>query len=310
MPDEQIAGTEVQDDAEFDAAFAESAKLSDEVTGNDPGEVGASTGEEEGQAFQESFTDAAVNSAAERGDTADVDLAKRLEEIQADNERLKQSDRSQRGRVKALTKKLEEQRAAIAPPAAAKEEGEAADTSDAEWDEFRTEFPEMAAIVDGRLKKVAKDVSSVSDKVQRVSDTQNTMVEAEIIAYKETQFEELKRKHSDFEQIKESAEFAKFKAEAPAEIQAKIKSKHAEDAIAVLDSFKSSSGWKGPRQTPGKSEVEKINERRAATLRQSTGISSKPVGHSARQDTGSDDDFDAAFAESASKKEKERSKRF
>lgn len=310
MPDEQVAGTEVQDDAEFDAAFAESAKLSDEVTGNDPGDVGASTGEEEGQAFQESFTDAAVHSAAERGDTSDVDLAKKLEEIQADNERLKQSDRSQRGRVAALTKKLEAQRAAIVPPAAAKEEGEAADTSDAEWNEFKTEFPEMAAIVDGRLKKVAKDVSSVSDKVQRVSDTQNTMVEAEIIAYKETQFEELKRKHSDFEQIKESAEFAKFRTEAPPEIQAKIKSKHAEDAIAVLDSFKESSGWKGPRKTPGKSEVEKINERRAATLRQSTGISSKPVGHSARQDTGADDDFDAAFAESASKKEKERSKRF
>jgi len=310
MPDEQVVTAEM-DDAEFDAAFAESAKISEEEAGQDPGEVGAQeAGEDDGQAFQESFTDAAVNSAASKGETGDVDLSKRLEEIQADNERLKQSERSQRGRVKALTKKLEEQRAASVPLADQQGSGDTEGTNDDDWEEFKREFPEMAAIVDGRLKKVAQKVDSVNDKVKRVSETQDTMVEAEIIAYKETQFEALKRKHSDFEEIKVSKEFADFKANATPEMQAKIKSKHAEDAIAVLDSFKESTGWKGTRQKPGKSEVELLNERRAAALKQSTGISSKQVGHSTRQDTGSDDDFDEAFKEGASKKEKERSLRY
>jgi hypothetical protein len=310
MPDEQVVTAEM-DDAEFDAAFAESAKISEGESGQDPGEVGAQeAGEDDGQAFQESFTDAAVNSAASKGETGDVDLSKRLEEIQADNERLKQSERSQRGRVKALTKKLEEQRAASVPLADQQASGDTDGTSDDDWEEFKREFPEMAAIVDGRLKKVSQKVDSVNDKVKRVSETQDTMVEAEIIAYKETQFEALKRKHSDFEAIKVSKEFADFKANATPEIQAKIKSKHAEDAIAVLDSFKESTGWKGMRQKPGKSEVELLNERRAAALRQSTGISSKQVGHSTRQDTGSSDDFDEAFKEGASKKEKERSFRY
>lgn len=71
------------------------------------------------------------------------------------------------------------------------------------------------------------------------------MVGSELIAYKETQFEELKRKHSDYEAIKESQEFARYKANAPPDIQAKIKSLRAEDAIEVLDNFKATTGWKG-----------------------------------------------------------------
>jgi len=84
-----------------------------------------------------------------------------------------------------------------------------------------------------------------SKEAGMVSEAQDTIVKSEIISYKEAQFEELKRKHPDFEIIVGSREFARYKANAPPEIQTKIKSIHAKDAIEVLDNFKATTDWKG-----------------------------------------------------------------
>lgn len=296
-----------ENDADYEAAFNEAAKESlnaDQPTEEGPGAVGL----DDEQEFDQSFTDAAVSAAASRGDVADVDLAAKLAEMEAETERLKQSERSQRGRVSALTRKLvEQQQKAKEKPVEAEPER----ATSTNWDEFKEEFPEMAAIVDERLGSVDHRINSVSNSLKAVNETQSTMLERDILAYKEAQFDVLAEKHSDFDQIKGSREFADFKATANTDIQAKIKSKHAEDAIAVLDAFKEQTGWKTPGAArPGKSEVEKINERRAAALKRSTGISSKGVGHSAKVDAGSDDDFDSAFAARASKIEARRSVRY
>jgi len=124
----------------------------------------------------------------------------------------------------------------------------------------------------------------------------DTIVEKEILAYREAQLDVLSTKHPDFNEIKGSQEFEQFKATANVDVQAKIKSRHADDAIAVLDAFKAQTGWKTKTETKGKSDVEKINERRAANLKQSVGLPSKNVGHSAKVDAGSEEDFDKAFA--------------
>lgn len=304
-----------QDTAEFDAAFDASAKAIDagkaEESEEAPGAGGAEDEAGEAGDFEESFRDAAAGAAASKGDAKDVDLAAKLAALEAETERLRQSERSQRGRVSALTKKLVEQQAALKePPKEDKAEGEAGKSEGEgdDWEEFAREFPEMAAVVEKRLARVDRKVESVQDRVERVATTADTLAEKELIAYKETQFEILAEKHPDFDEIKASPEWERFKAGADEETLSKIKSKHAEDAIEVLDTFKASTGWGNPPVKTGrtKSEIELINERRAAALKQSTGITSKKVGHSTRQDTATDDDFDAAFAERASKKERER----
>ena len=309
MPvDENEVGTE--NTADFDAAFAAKAEEVEKATeAKDPGAVGEeSTSNADEFVFDNSFTDAAVNTAASKGEDGKDDIVDKLAALEAENNRLRQSEKSQRGRVSALTKKLVEQRASGATPKVQSlpQEG-SGNTRD--WETFREEFPEMASIVDQRIASVDSRLNNVTEVVNQVATTTDSIIEKEVKAYRELQLETLADRHPDFEQIKVSQEFQKWKEEAPEDIKAKVKSHHAEDAISVLDAYKAATG----RNTtpPGKSEVEILNERRAAALRQSAGISSKPVGHTARQETSSgDDDFDAAFAESASRKENERAIRY
>lgn len=300
-----------QDDAEFDAAFADKAAQVEkaEEAASTPGEGGGESSSEDDKVFDESFTDAAGTTAAESVDAKKDEIADRLAQLEEDNKRLRQSEKSQKGRVSALTKKLVEQRAAQGP---LKVEPDKVEGSDGDWEEFKREFPEMAEIVDKRLSQVDNRLNRVSEVVDQVATTQETIVQKEVGTYRAEQFETLGEKHPDFNAIKESPVFAEWRAKAPEEVQTKIRSQHAEDAIAVLDTFKAETGWGAKDQHQGKSEVELLNERRAQALKQSAGISTKKVGHSTKQDTGlaDEDDFDAAFNESALKKESERSARY
>lgn len=310
MPDE--IEVEAEDTAEFDAAFQEKAEQS-EANNQDqyPGEVGEENANEEEKDFDDAFNEAAADPAAL--EEPEVDLSAELEKTKAELEKLKQSERSQRGRVSALTKKLVEQRAANEPPKVQEENTGDADSDedeDEDWEEFNREFPEMAAIVDKRLNSVKKKVEKVSGQVERVTTTQDTLVEDKILTYKAEQFEDLRDAHRDVDEIKVSPEFAKWRVNAPAEIQAKIKSHHAADATKVLDTFKEQTGWgKTPPANKGKSEVELINQRRKEALQRSAGISSKTVGRTAKNDALSDD-FDDAFDAAARKKEKQRSRMY
>ncbi len=308
MPEENEV---VEAEEEFDAAFAEKAEVSEkaEAAKEAPGEIGAE--DDGGEVFDKAFDSAAGDEPAASDEQED--LAAKLEKTEAEVERLKQSDRSQRGRVSALTKKLVEQQAAQKePPVVEQGKGDNAETenNDDDWEEFQREFPEMAAIVDTRLAKVSSKFDSVSERVDKVSATQETLVEKEITAYKDTQFDILRDEHEDLDEVKGSSEFANWRENASSENKVKIQSKHAEDASAVLHAFKEETGWRSKAKPQGKTNVELINERREKALKNSAGISSKKVGHSSKLDTESDDDFDAAFEARALKKEKERSVRY
>jgi len=310
MPDE--FEVEVEDTEEFDAAFQERSNQSDRaIPDQTPGEVGEDDVSEEEESFEDAFNEAAADPAAI--EEPEIDISAELEKTKAELEKLKQSDRSQRGRVSALTKKLVELKAANEPPDTQDEkagDAKSDEDEDDDWEEFNREFPEMAAIVDKRLNSVRKKVDKVSGQVERVATTQDTLVEDKILTYKAEQFDDLKDIHKDVDEIKVSAEFAQWRVNAPAEIQAKIKSHHAEDAAHVLDTFKEQTGWgKTPLADKGKSEVELINQRRKKAVQNSAGISSKTVGRTAKRDTESDD-FDDAFEAAARKKEKQRSRMY
>jgi len=314
MPDEKIEAVE-EDNQEFDAAFSEKAEKSANADPEDSGEVETDGAGENENDFNDAFVDAAGEpAAAEEEEEPEVNLSDELEKTKAEIERLKQSERSQRGRVSALTKKLVEQQAANVPPVEEQEITADADTTDNEaddWDEFQREFPEMAAIVDKRLSSVTKQVDSVASQVNRVSTTQDTLVQDKISTYKEGQLDSLREAHADVDDIKVSQEFAQWREKASEEIQTKIKSQESDDAVEVLNAFKKETGWtKTPPEPTGKSKVELITEKRAKNLQKSAGISSKKVGRSTRSDTESSDDFDSAFEDGAKKKEKQRARMY
>lgn len=300
---------------EFDAAFAESVEKSayaDQVNPDDTQDQeteGAADGGEDEGTFDDAFDNAAGDEPAakekvQEEEEPEEDLKAELARTKAEVERLRQSDRSQRGRVSALSKKLAEQKKAAEQPPQDQEQGQKeTDDEVGEWEEFQREFPEMAAIVDKRL-------APVTQQVQQVAATQDIIVEDQVSAHQaeiDKQYANLKELHSDVDEIKTSQEFATWRREAPEDVQAMIRSQESGDAAKVLDQFKEDTGWgKKVADDPPKeekSEVQLINERREKALKKSAGISSKAVG---RAPGGGD--FDSAFEAAARNKEKQRSR--
>ena len=302
---------------DFSEAFDEVAKKAetrdandhqDGHSRNDAGESGA-----ESREFGAAFADAAVTAAATRGEEAQEEsLIEKVKRLEADNEKLKQSERSQRGRVSALTKKLLDQKAATQPPEGKQGQAGVEDDGHGEdEDEFDREFPEIAEVLNKRVGRVLKKLEAVESKVNAVKTTTDILTDKEIEAHKNAQYNALASEfgHADYEDVLASQEWQQWKAAAPSDVLQKIKSQDAEDAAEVLDAFKTQVGWKtaqrSSRRQDDKSEVERINERRAQTLSRSAGIPARKVGHRPK---GEDDDgdFDAAFSARAGQIERDR----
>lgn len=297
--------------ADFSAAFDEVAKKAENREAADHGAQGDQSlgrGADSEADFGKAFDDAAVSAAATRGEEAQEEsLIEKVKKLEADNAKLQQSERSQRGRVSALTKKLMEQKAAIKPPET-QQQDMGKDDGD---DEFDREFPEMAEILNRRIGKVLKKLENVESQVETVRSTTDILTEKEIIAHKEQQYNALASDfgHSDYQDVLASREWQQWRAAAGDDIQQKIKSHDAEDAAAVLDRFKADVGWKSTARRSGedsrKSEVELIKERREQALKRSAGIPTRKIGHRPK---GEDDegDFDSAFSARAGQIERSR----
>lgn len=306
---------EISDD--FSAAFDEVAAKAEAREAADHGaqdNTEPERGADPEADFSEAFDDAAVNAAAARGEEAQEEsLIEKVKRLEAANAKLEQSERSQRGRVSALTKKLLDQKKAAPEPEPPKD-GQGAEgvqpDGEGDWDEFKREFPEMAAIVEQRIAKVEQRVESVGREVGAVKSTADILAEKEIIAHKEQQYSALANDfgHDDYQDVLASQEWQQWRAAAGEDIQQKIKSHDAEDAAAVLDAFKKDTGWKTTTRRTGddrQSEVEKINARREQALKRSAGIPARKIGHRPKGEE-SEDDFDTAFAARAGQIERDR----
>lgn len=320
MPDEQVVEQETVEENydEFDAAFVEltadktDEHQSGELKEESPGDVGDQEDQKskDGDVTSKEPEDAGKEPATQE----DGDLTAELEKTKREKERLEQKDRSQRGRVAALNKKLAEIKAAGSQPLEPKQEitegSDSGASNGRDWEEFVDEFPEMAAIVDKRLSKVEQKQEQVerfqsqtAEKLDTVAGTTTEIISGEVRSYKQEQYERVRDAHEDIEDVRASTAFQQWRNSAPPDIQEKRNSIYADDAIEILDRFKEETGW---GKKPEKSEVEKIQARRKDTLNKSAGINSKPVG----QPKPKADDFDAAFAEGAKKKDKQRQNRF
>lgn len=284
---------------EFDAAFEENANKHDDSGVEEiPGEVGEEEPEVEEKAADD--TDAQEASGSEEAAEEDDELKKAQQEI----ERLKHKDSSQRGRLSALTKQLNELRAAQQQPP--EEEASVNADEDSDWEEFQQDFPEIAEVVNKRLSKFDEKINHVKEGVKKVTDTQSTMVEGEITEYRETQMERVRDAHPDIDLVTVDPAFIVWRNNAPADIQEKRNSLHAEDAIAIIDAFKESQQLAPQKAEPEKSEIEKLKEKRRKNLEQSAGIGSKKIGKAVVEN----DDFDSAFAATAKQKEKQKLRRY
>ena len=142
-----------------------------------------------------------------------------------------------------------------------------------EWEQFKEDFPEIAAPLEERLSaiKVETDPQILQQMQEALQNEINSVREA---FSAELERRTLTLSHRDWEKIIQSQEYNDWLADQPDEIQDKTLSPYAADAIEVLDRFKASR--KARKKSP--SEIASERERR---LRQSmtlqTSHSEQPV---------------------------------
>lgn len=296
MNGEVEGGREFQeeDNSEFESAFAEFAEGNDgEGEGGGAGASGASgsnghdaTGDDQGGS----------NASAAKDEEDDRD--KRIRDLEHDLD-------SQRGRVSGLTKALNNTRQELMTTATTgqkngPESGDGDDDGDGGWADLKREFPELAGAIDRKISKLGARVASTEAVV--TATVEPLMVKGQL-DYVNDQFKKLGESHDDWRDVVKSPEYKAWLPTQSEDVQKLVKSQKASDAIFLINGFKAATG-KINRQAGGKTDVEKIQEKRRAQLANSAGIQSRKVGRGTG--TVDPDDFESAFTAFAKKKDTQR----
>lgn len=297
MPDEQVTEpTEEENQDEFEAAFNEHASTREE----DPVEEDIKAELEE---------DPAEEAAVE----AEEDPYKgwppeAVETIKAEQEARKQLEhraQSDSGRIGALQRKLNSVTSEIetirnssakAQPSD-QQVAEAMAGSDKDWDEFASDYPEIAGAIDRRFEnerqQTTKTITPIVEKMQHEAE-----VEAQTDL--ESRYEAVSQTFPTWQNAVKESTFNEFMADQPPGIQALANSDDPRDAselIGKYDAYRVANGMETLKAVPDKSgDTEKANQlaqRRAQQLEDGATIPSR----SARVDPSAEsgDDFEAAF---------------
>ena len=152
-----------------------------------------------------------------------------LEELRREKAKLEHADKANRGRVSALTKKLNETREQL------KKLQSSQDLDDAPTpDEIRAleeDFPEAAKLARAYVSQVKREMAPVYDHLDS-----NIQSQQEQIQYQE--LDRVAQRHPDFQEVAASDHFQWWAQNSSPGIQAMYQSSTAEDAVALLDLYK------------------------------------------------------------------------
>jgi len=189
-------------------------------------------------------------------------------EMEETKGRLKQTE----SRIGAITNELYAAKKAAAEMAAApsKAQMEEAARSDEDWEQLKSEFPEWASATDKRMDakmnaKIAKLREEFAGNTPNSAAIQEKIVQLEAVMKDATPVEIQKGIvsffHPDWLQTIATPEYNAWLMSQPAEIQAKIKSDKAVDAVSVLDAYK---GSKDEKRTAAEIAADRRKRMRTA----------------------------------------------
>ena len=237
------------------------------------------------------------------------DVAKRLEALEAENQKLKHSEESQRGRlgayqkqINALQRELEtRQNTPQEPPVEddsdrRQEAAEAAGVED--WEALKSDFPEVANALDARLeaesKRIEADRQRQAQLEQRLAELQNAVQPIQQQAhdqYLRGQMDALSARHPDWREVVSAPEFAEWLNQQPASLRKLTESDDAAEAAALMDLYKGQMG----RAEPADGNSTDRRQERLASAQSVPRRGAAPKG-------GAPDDFEAAFNHYAKKR--------
>lgn len=291
-PQENEAITD--DEQDFESAFAEYAEGATPAEDRDEYDRDRDTPPaDEGEAASES-----------EGESPD-DLSKRLKELEQENERLRHSDASQRGRLGAYQRQINElqrkqQELESARPTSQTGEPQTDDQQRQDmaesmgmddWDEFKEDFPDMARAFEARLKADQQRQAQLEQQVAELRSAVQPMQQQAHEQQLQSEYARLSDRHSDWQEVVNAPEFTEWLQSQNPSIQQLAESDSADDASALLDFYKGSHGL-------GDDTSRATHDKRQSRLANAQTVSRR----GAAQRSGAPDDFDAAFEHYAAKK--------
>lgn len=272
---------------DFDAAFGEYAGAEpDDDTGSAPAE------------------DDHRDDGAESHDDEQPDISERLSQLEQENQRLKHSEASQRGRLGAYQRQINDltrqaqTRQQQEVQAGGREqhddnrrEAAAQEMGSEDWQAFKEDFPDMARAVEARLDTDRQQQAELQQQLQQLQSTVQPIQQQAYEQQVQAEYARLEDRHNDWQGVVQSRGFQQWLQQQNPAIQQLADSQSADDASALLDFYKQLSPGGGERNTAP-----------AADKRQSRLASAQTVSRrGAAQRSGTPDDFDAAFAHYAAK---------
>lgn len=248
--------------------------------------------------------------AAAIGDEGDEppedDLATRLKALEEENERLKHSDASQRGRLGAYQRQINElqrkaQELESAKPTNSSGESQSDDQQKQDmaesmgvddWKAFAEDFPDMARAFEARLKA---DQQRQAQLEQQISELRSAVQPIQQQAHEQqlqSEYARLQDRHNDWREVVNAPEFQTWLQSQNPTIQQLAESESADDASALLDFYK---GVNGGGDDNSRAQQ---HDKRQSRLANAQTVSRR----GAAQRSGAPEEFDAAFEHYAAKR--------
>ncbi len=280
------------DKDDFDSAFDEYA--------------GKTTPTEERDEYHRGQDDAEPGPEGEEEPPAEPDISDRLKALETENQKLRHSDASQRGRLGAYQRQINElqqqlqQRQQHTQHANGQEKTDderrdeaAQEMGSDDWQAFKEDFPDMARAFEARLKA---DQQKQAQLEQQIATLQSAVQPIQQQAHEQaiqSEYARLENRHSDWRDVIRAPEFTTWlQAQNPA-IKALAASDSADDASALIDFYKGMALGNNSRAT---------HDKRQDRLASAQTVSRR----GAAQQRGTPEDFDAAFEHYAAKRTRQR----
>jgi len=289
MTDEPL-DNEPQSEDEYETAFAEYA--TGEVSNDAP------------EADDAAETPEAEQEPAEQ--PGEEDLAKRLAAIEAENQKLKHSEASQRGRLGAYQRQINQLQAQLqqtqAPAGQSnvsddqkrQEAAEAAGSED--WESLKQDFPEVAKALEARLSAEAQRLEAdrqrqaqLEQRLEQLQTAVEPIQEQAQSQYLKTQVSALEARHPDWQEVVAAPAFTEWLNQQPESLRRLTESNDAAEAAALMDLYKSQAGGEAAASNP---------DRRQERLASAQSVPRRGGAPKA----GAPEDFEAAFNHYAKKR--------
>jgi hypothetical protein len=291
-------------DTDFDAAFAEAseAKLpaGQPAEGDDAGEDGEPAAAPAAAAPDNGGADPAPAAAASSDNDpwakADPALKALFDSERQARERAEQSDRSQRGRIAALQRKIEAP--APAAPAPQKKDGDQGGDDEGKpadpLAQLREDYPDVAGPLLDQIAALRSEIDGFKPSLTKADDDR-------VAAEYAVQFEALEKQHPDFATLAADKDFLGWVGAQPKKIQEAANSDDAREVSSALTLFKLEREAATKAADPP-AAVPKPDARRQSQLDGGRAATSRPAPVA----QGDPDDFEGAFAAASAKKERQR----